>query len=80
MDNTKTLLALAARRGFTIIGTYLISKGVLQSNDLASWVGACMVLAEVGYEAWNRYGTVLVNSVLAKAKGIHPDQTKPVAK
>lgn len=72
MDNTKVLLGLAARRLFTLIGAYLASKGLLQGTDATSFVGACMVLAEVGYEGWNRYGKVLVDAQLARMKGVHP--------
>lgn len=72
-DATKTLLALFARRAFTAAGVWLASKGLIQ-GDPSGFVGACMVLAEVAYEGWNRYGMVLVNAQLAKLKGVHPAQ------
>lgn len=73
-DTTKTLLALFARRAFTAAGVWLVSKGLIQ-GDPSGFVGACMVLAEIAYEGWNRYGMVLVNAQLAKLKGVHPSQT-----
>ena len=72
-DETKTLLALGVRRIFTVIGAWLASKGLIH-GDPSGFVGACMVLAEVAYEGWNRYGMVLVNAQLAKMKGVHPAQ------
>jgi len=80
-DTLKPLLALAARRVFTIAGTWLATKGLFAGTGVTTetFVGACMVLAEVLYEGWNRYGTVLVDAELAKLKGVHPGQAdKPL--
>jgi hypothetical protein len=76
-DTTSTLLALAARRAFTILGAWLATKGLI-NGDTSGFVGACMIIAEVGYEGWNRYGMVLVNGQLAKMKGVHPGQPTAV--
>jgi hypothetical protein len=74
-DQTKSLLGLAARRGLTIVGTYLAGRGIVQGEaGVSSFVGAGMVFVEAAYEAWNRYGMVLVNGQLAKLKGVHPSQ------
>jgi hypothetical protein len=73
MDQVKPLLALAARRAFTLLGAYLASVGLIH-GDPSGFVGACMIIAEVGYEGWNRYGMVLVSAVVARSKGVHPAQ------
>ena len=74
-DTVKTLGGLAIRRGLTVLGTWLAAKGVVQGDaGVTSFVGAAMVLVEVAYEGWNRYGMVLVNVQLAKMKGVHPAQ------
>jgi hypothetical protein len=72
-DSVKTIGALALRRAFTILGAWLAAKGLI-AGDPSGFVGACMVIAEVLYEAWSRYGTVLVNAQLAKLRGVHPSQ------
>jgi hypothetical protein len=80
-DATRSLAALAVRRGFTVAGTWLAAKGVFQGTgvDVTSFVGACMVLAEVAYEGWHRYGTVLVDAELARLKGVHPREVAEAA-
>jgi len=72
-ESVKTLGALALRRAFTVLGAWLAARGLI-AGDTSGFVGACMVIAEVLYEAWNRYGTVLVNAQLAKLRGVHPSQ------
>ncbi len=77
-DTVKTLLGLAARRLFTWAGTAIVGYGLMKNDPstMTAFVGACMMFAEIGYEAWNRYGMVLVNAQLAKIKGVHPVQVK----
>ena len=77
-DSVKTLGALALRRAFTVLGAWLAAKGLIH-GDTSGFVGACMIIAEVLYEAWTRYGTVLVNAQLAKLRGVHPSQVKKQA-
>lgn len=73
-----TILGLAARHVLTSIGGYLAGMGLLGADPAAvqNFVGAGMVIVGVGWSAWMKWGHVMIEERLAKAKDIHPDAIK----
>lgn len=65
MELLKPLLARIANSIFAAAGGYLGLTG----TDESRFVGACMVLASIGWEWWNAKGEQKVLAVLAK---MHP--------
>lgn len=51
----KNLFAGAVRHCATFGGGWLVAHGVLQSNQLSSWVGSICFLGGVGWSAWDKY-------------------------
>lgn len=69
-----TILGLLVRHTLTSVAGYLVAHGLLAADPSATeaFVGACMFIGGVGWSAWQKYGRVLVDEGLAKARGLHP--------
>ena len=62
----KNMAAGYARKGLTVLAMYLMTKGLLPSNEQNEFIGAGMMLASVGWEAYAQYGHAAVASLLKK--------------
>jgi hypothetical protein len=79
----KQLLGLFARRAATSLAAFLVAHGAIGASDNAQFVeiaiGIIIWLSEALVEWWRTSGKVLVDSNLAKIKGVHPAQMQPPA-
>lgn len=72
--DTKSILGIIARRILTWVGILLVQHGVLGNDpsSVTTFVGACMVLLDVGWSLYEKYARNWVLAHLAKATGIAP--------
>lgn len=75
-DKTKTMMltigAGIAKKGLMIAGTSLAGHGLINSNNIETFVSVGMVLVGLGWSLWNDYGKAIVLSQLEvlKAKSL----------
>ena len=75
-DKTKTMMLTLAtgviKKGLLVAGTSLAGHGIINSNQLETFVSVGMVLVGLGWSFWNDYGKAIVLSQLEvlKAKSL----------
>jgi len=66
----KPILAGIARHALTTLGGILVSDGVIQSSDVAGFVGAGMVLAGIAWSWWQKKGQAQTVADLQRLRGL----------
>lgn len=68
----QAIAGMLFRRVLTIIGTTLAGAGLIRGGDagMQSFIGAGMVIGEIAWDWYWKYGTVLVTRAVARMKGI----------
>lgn len=62
----KPILAGVVRHGLTALGGVLVTDGVIQSSDVAGFVGAGMVLAGIAWSWYQKVGQAHLLALMAK--------------
>lgn len=71
-QSVQTILGLMVRHGLTTAGGMLVSSGIIQSDEVNTFVGAGMVFAGIISSWWQKRGQAEVVAALKKARGIAP--------
>lgn len=66
----KPILAGMVRHGLTALGGMLVTDGVIQSSDVAGFVGAGMMVAGIAWSWYQKVGQAKLLALMAKMKPV----------